>query len=159
MRWTQKNFLLGCVFLAVSLIFIFILIPAQVSTTANVIDFQPTFFPYFSCIVMAFLAVIMMVANLFKDRMLFKDLLENIKNGLTKENQKIAFNVMLIFVLFCLYLLLFNWLGFVISTAVVLPVMMHVMGWRKPIVTGIITILVIVGLYVFFAQVMMVRLP
>lgn len=158
MRWTQKNFLIGCGFLIVSLIFIFFLIPAQVKTIKNAYDFQPSFFPYFACITMAVLSVILMVSNLIKDRMLLKDLFINIKAGLSKESLKIAGNVAVIFVLFCLYLVLFNKIGFIAATAIILPSMMFIMGWRKPVSLVIITALVIVGLYFFFDKVMLVHL-
>ena len=159
MRKTQRDFLIGCGFLLLAAV-IAILVPFQVRTTKNNLDFQPTFFPYFSCVLVAAMALILMISNIVKEKAgLFKDLIPNFKSSFSKETLTTAKNVILVFALCIIYYVLFNLIGFIIATAIMLPVLMLVMGWRKPIPMIIATALTIVLLYLFFAKVMLVRLP
>ena len=159
MRKSQKNFLIGCGFAILALFVALVIIPTQVQTTKNVIDFQPTFFPYFSCYLIAGLSIYLAVSSLRKDHELIKDLLPNVKQLFNRESVKTARNVVIVFLLFWIYYFLFVTVGFILSTVLVLPVFMFLMGWRRPVVALLTTAVVIIALYYFFNEIMLLRLP
>lgn len=57
------------------------------------------------------------------------------------------------------YVVALTWLGFVIATAGFVPVLMVVMGERRPLVLGAVTVGVIAVIWVFFVQVFNTTLP
>lgn len=159
MRKTQKNFLIGCGFALLGLFTALVIVPAQVKTTKNIMDFQPTFFPNFSCYLIVGLSLLLIVRNLWKDKKLLSDLIPNLRASISTEAFVSARNIVIALLMFCVYYFLFQTIGFICSTVIILPALFFFMGWRKPLPAAIITALVIAVLYVFFNYVMLLKLP
>jgi len=156
-RKIKQDILSALVFLAGSIFLAVYAIPTQIAVSGRFMAAADStgsrIFPYFAAAVMGLSAIVEIVTKLFQLRRAVKP-----EAGETKKDWKNERKAIVIFLLCCVYAVLFERIGYLISTAVVMPAALFVMGSRKwqhyvsVYVVGIV-------MYVTFRYVLNVPLP
>lgn len=115
---------------------------------------SPAFFPILAIWFIAGLAVLYLIHMTLLSRA--KPRYEGRKDFISAGEERMAYacSVAIIF-----YLLVLDYLGFLISTVLLLAALLVFQGVRKPIKLSLISIVVTLGVYFFFLYVMKVHFP
>lgn len=130
MKKTKKNLYASVVLLFFSLLMIFYAIPTQISVKAllggnsNIVNSR--FFPYIVSVLIGILSAVELASSAIHLSRLSKH-----HTAGEKEAPKGTLIAIVVFVLFVVYLLVFAKFGFIISSAIVPPAVLYVLGSRK----------------------------
>lgn len=152
----QTDFITGACLLAASLVIFFYLIPTFVSGGTHT-ELSPRFFPRLATILLAFLSLLMMVSSA---RSLKKnDELGGLRQLMAyRPSCNFTWPTALTVLCLCAYFLLFEHLGFLISTPPVVAVMMWLFGQRRPLRIILISLILTGVIYTLFTYALKVPL-
>lgn len=112
--------------------------------------YGPDFFPKIITIFMAILGVYMLISSVLRKRKSTEEFIIN-KHLITK--------IILFIVLMAAYFSLFFVVGFIISSIIFLIVAQWIFGVKNKIILFAVSILVPIGLFVFFTQLFNIPIP
>lgn len=134
------NFITGCILMLSSLVAIFWLIPVEIKVKAGetAAGLSPRFFPYIAAISMLILSTLLAVSNALKMRSPGKIAREE-----SEENEVLGFglkeinNCIVMAVGVALYMAGLSYIGFLVSSTVMMGVSMYIAGirgWKLPVI-------------------------
>ena len=130
MKKIKKNLYASAALFFFSLLMIFYAIPTQISVKAllggNSTAVNSRFFPYIVSILIGVLSAVELVSSAIQLSRLAKN-----NAAAREEGPKGTLIAIVVFVLFVVYLLVFARFGFIISSAIVPPAVLFVLGSRK----------------------------
>lgn len=161
MSKNSKDLLLSLICIACSLIFLLLIIPAQIPLPKFASGgTTPRAIPSICCWLIMVMSAIIFVRALRNDRACFALLAKELAATLRrKESFKTFASVMLVFAVSCAYYIGFITLGFIITTLIVFPIYAVILGCHKPIPIVITDLILTFGVYYFFAIFMKCYLP
>jgi hypothetical protein len=142
--------------LVASLAIIFHVIPNNIDLEQEfeLASLSPAFFPNLAAWIIAALACLHIVNTLFQKKKAVTGDGEN--EWLSPPEERSAYKSAFVIVL---YFFVMKYVGFLISTALVLAALFVLQGIKKPLRVILISILVTVGVFLFFFYVMQVHFP
>lgn len=132
----KGDIILYSVLLAVSFIFYKWIIPTQIymNALARMEKFNPDTFPNFATIVFMIVSAAGLIWAVIRYIMAVKTEGKPVKESmeLTKKEKIGIFMPFIVFALIIVYIIIFAKIGFIIATALIPPVILFVIGCRKP---------------------------
>lgn len=152
----QTDFITGAGLFAASLIIFFYLIPTFVSGGTHT-ELSPRFFPRVATILLGLLSLLMMISSARALKQ--SDELGGLRRLLAyRPSCTLSWPVVITVFCLCAYFLLFEHLGFLISTPPVVAVMMWLFGQRRPLRIILISLILTGVIYTLFTYALKVPL-
>lgn len=143
----KKNIITAIVFIIISVLMIWVIIPREVDitnswgTSYSAVNSQT--FPMFACAIFGLASVGMLIDSIIK-LVQYKA-----KNGTTKNKEKVKwkdeFNAIIIFGMFVAYGLLFKFIGFLLASLIIAPLVLLVRkdkNWKHYVVVEVLAALI-----------------
>jgi Tripartite tricarboxylate transporter TctB family len=151
-RSVGGDFWAGCILLVVSLLFYFLFIPREVQSEIQR-GLAPSFFPKFAAAWIGIFSIVLLVRVFFSPRQNHPPEEPSI---ISREGRKGS-----IYGIFAsiAYLVLCSFLGYLISTVMLLSLFPWILGEHRWYLIAVATVATTFGIYVLFGWVMSVQLP
>jgi hypothetical protein len=151
-RSVGGDFWAGCILLFTSLLFYFLFIPREVESEIQR-GLAPSFFPKFAAAWICIFSIVLLARSFFSPRQNHPPEEPSI---VSREGRKGS-----IYGIFAsiAYLVLCSFLGYLISTVMLLSIFTWILGERRWYIIAVATVATTFGTYVLFGWVMSVQLP
>ena len=156
MHYWKRELITAISVLVASLAIIFYVIPNNIDLDQEfeLASLSPAFFPNLAAWIIAALACLHIVNTLLEKKKAVPG--DGEQEWLSPSEERSAYKSAFVIVL---YFFAMKYVGFLISTALVLAVLFVLQGIKKPLRVILISILVTVGVFLFFFYVMQVHFP
>jgi len=155
-KYQKRELISAMVVLAGALLVIFYIIPnfIEMDQEYDLASMSPDFFPKLAGWVIALLAGLHLVLLLFQRKKAVT--VDNDEDWLSASEERSAYKSALVIII---YFFAMKYVGFLISTTFLLVVLLIFQDERKPIKIILVSVLVTMGVFLFFYFVMQVHFP
>jgi putative tricarboxylic transport membrane protein len=155
---THKDLYMGIFLFVFGLVYYFFLIPNSITSKDSLTTLGPGFFPKLTAILLIVLSVFLIIKSLIQLKKGSDDLDDSDQEEDTGKGQSRPWAGAGVFLLMVLYVFIVEYLGFMVTTVIVMLAIMAVLSVRKWY-SYVVMILVIFGIKFVFEDLMYIILP
>jgi hypothetical protein len=156
----SRDTIIAAVSIVISSIFIIWIVPREVVIPNYSAGVSPRLVPYISFLLIIFMSILLILSSYKKNRTCVKEALFGLHKAMAGENSLRNFrNVGAVLCISLLYYFGFIFIGFVVTSLVVLPLLTVVFGYKKYFLLSVISVCTVLLIYYSFAVFMQIYLP